>query len=376
MSFSPAAGACVCDAASEVVGVGTVGPQSCVDAAQLGEVYATYPEAAAIVVPYKNLQEKPEGDADGATNVESETFRHYYGPAAAGCLYHDGTPRSDRACQVLANLCVLTQYDLASTPCRLYDDLRLLRAPRNSWGARSRLPWLTYARDGDAVRGDGSLMMDMAFTASDARKDHKLRFRLATYALDGTFLGFEPLTTQFFYCGLDAPRTGSGGGEASDTAWVRYGYSFRDHFSCSLPSLYGRPQRLYELYLVDADAACGAGGEAAAPVGPESEARECLYPVPVLNKALKNRDGVGVNKNGKTEDGDDDIFARRFVLYDVVSGIDTEFVDPAVTRFLVEIKLHVVGKASNPERLYVPCARRRPISLFKNIKYATGPRAL
>ncbi|KAK7236245.1 meckelin [Aureococcus anophagefferens] len=356
MAYSATDGACECPAPYELAGVESVGAQTCVDAAQLGLTYAAYPEAAAVRVPYRNVQSKPNGDADGVATVASETFRHYYGAAAAGCLYYDGTAAAARKCQALANLCALTQYDLGSTPCRLYDDLASLRATRNTWGAKDHLPWLFYDRDGDAVRSDGALQMEMAFTSKDRGRDHKLRFRLAKYALGGDFLGYEELNTQLFYCEAPAPSTGSGGGAAKDTSWVRYGYSLRDHFTCDLRSLWAREQVLYDLYLVDTEGLCD-GAEAAAVADDGAERTECLYPVPVLNKGLKNRDGKGVNKNGKTEDGDDDIFVRRFALFDVASGVDDEaevYGSPAMTRFLVEAKLHVIGKTKNPERFFVP----------------------
>lgn len=109
MAYSTTDGACECPAPYELAGVESVGAQTCVDAAQLGLTYAAYPEAAAVRVPYRNVQSKPNGDADGVATVASETFRHYYGAAAAGCLYYDGTAAAARKCQALANLCALTQ---------------------------------------------------------------------------------------------------------------------------------------------------------------------------------------------------------------------------------------------------------------------------
>ena len=77
--------------------------------------------------------------------------------------------------------------------------------------------------------------MALSFRAEEGH--HKLRWRLASYAMNGTLLSFEALSTQFFYCGMDAPRTGSGGGSASDTSWLRYGYSVRHNFKCDLKLL-------------------------------------------------------------------------------------------------------------------------------------------
>ena len=369
MAYSEAAGGCACPSTDSLVGAAAVGAQSCVDAAQRGAILASYPEAVAVQAPYKNLQTSRRGDASGEIFVDSATFRHYYARAATKCAYYDGTPTSDAACQTLANLCALTQYDLSSTPCRLYDHLEsTLRAQRHTWGAREHLPWLTYARDGDDTRKITDLKMELSFSSDDGQRDAKLKFRLAAYTVNGTFLGFSELNTQFFYCGMPAPSTGAGGGEASDTSWLRYGYSFRDHFRCDLTSLYKKEQILYDLYVVDTKGLCDA-------VGPTDEiSGECMYPVPILNKGLKNRDGNGVNKNGKTEDGDDDIFTRRFALFDVTSGVDAAGADPAVIRFAVEIKLHVVGDPRNAARMSPEAAPKSPSGPLSAVAASTDYR--
>ena len=88
---------------------------------------------------------------------------------------------------------------------------------------------------------------------------------------------------------MDAPRTGSGGGSASDTSWLRYGYSVRHNFKCDLKLLQSKDPLFYELYLVDMarDGCSTFEGE---------DKQECLIPVPVLNKALRSRDAQSVNK--------------------------------------------------------------------------------
>ena len=97
----------------------------------------------------------------------------------------------------------------------------------------------------------------------------------------------------------------------------------------------------YELYLVDMarDGCSTFDGE---------EKQECLIPVPVLNKALRSRDAQSVNRNGDARKmGDDDIFVRRFTLFDSLSGRDAKYYEdahkPKLLRFAVEITLRIVA---------------------------------
>ena len=83
-----------------------------------------------------------------------------------------------------------------------------------------------------------------------------------------------------------------------------------------------------------------------------------MIPVPVLNKALRSRDAQSVNKNGRTEDGDDDIFVRRFTLFDSLSGRDAKYYEdahkPKLLRFAVEITLRIVASGRYASSIYTP----------------------
>lgn len=357
MAYSAAEKACVCETGARV-GVAAVGAQHCVDATHHDDTVSLYPESSAANVAFRNIQTKHDGDASGVDYVQSVLHQHYFLEAATRCRYHDNTKVSDDACQVLANLCVLTQYDLSSTACEAYHDIAAGRPATNNLGAHKQLPWLAYTRDGGvqvrdglSLRKDASVQMQLSFDAADEAEKHKLRFRLASYAMNGTFLGMEALSTQLAYCGLKEPRTGSGGGPASDTSWLRYGYSVRHNFKCDLTLLQRKDPVFHELYLVDTvRAGCSSY---------EGEAKpECLVPIPVLNKALKSRDAQGVNKNGKTEDGEDDIFVRRFVLWDSLSGRDAAYYEGqalALLRYAVEIQLRIVAMTTpRANRIYTP----------------------
>lgn len=116
--------------------------------------------------------------------------------AATGCAYHDGSPSSDRACNALINLCALDD----SEACRLAEDLGRLKDPN---GKRAKY--------------------------------------VATFELDGTFVGFDDLTTQFYFGRERPPRTDRLGLGA--TKWLRAGTNFEDRFE----GAFDEPV-FYELY--------------------------------------------------------------------------------------------------------------------------------
>ena len=49
----------------------------------------------------------------------------------------------------------------------------------------------------------------------------EMDFRLGKYTLNGTFVGFEKLSTQFTYCGRKAPDTEYGSGEGSSSKYLK-----------------------------------------------------------------------------------------------------------------------------------------------------------
>lgn len=323
-------GTCVCGAGYATVGEPSVGAQSCVRSEALVEYSAS--------VRFDAVQDKAKESKRSSVTIESAVFAHYLANASALCSTFDGSGENEAACQTLANLCVLTNYDMRSSACALYEELRADRAARNAFGAVEDLPWLFYDINGEDVRGDTAIDMSMTLRASDESGEHVLDLRLATFTLNGTLLGFERLSTQMYYGEMSAPDTHKGGGPWRSTTWQRFGYSFRDHFRVDLSKLAERrleDQRLYELFVVDVKS-------------------QQWYPVPVQNNRFTTETGDLVNRNEKTSDEDDDRFARRFTLFDVASGVPLNDEDPTLIRYLVKIKFHCEARASKPSRIHVP----------------------
>lgn len=343
------AGCSACDTGYDLVGDALMGPQSCVASSQIADAEGRFgPLADALRLKVPALQtgephptSKEKDTADALLQLDDlSVFRHLYLNSSARCLYHDGTSTSDRACQSLANLCVVAGYDLEHPACNaFYGDqgLRELRDDLHDLGGKVHLPWLFYEGSGEEVRNDRGLKEGFAFSSSTRNRAHRLELRAATYALNGSFLGTRPFSSDLFYCETRAPRTQFGGGSNRDTQWTRFGRSTWTHFRCDLRTLLEKEQVFYDVYLVDPDAGCG---------------DDCLYPIPVLHKNLRGEGGSQPNKNGKTAKGADDLFVRRFSFFNKLLG---EGIEPTGhVQYLDDIILHVEASSSKVAYVNTP----------------------
>jgi hypothetical protein len=79
----------------------------------------------------------------------------------------------------------------------------------------------------------------------------QMEYRLARYALNGTWLGFESLATQLMYCTYSVPFTDKGAGTSRSTRWLQFGTNVREEYECDLANLLGLETVFYDLYVVD-----------------------------------------------------------------------------------------------------------------------------
>ena len=63
---------------------------------------------------------------DKTVSMSSSIIKHYYSKSAAECKYYGGASDA-KACQTLANLCVLTLYDTSYGPCAAFQAIMLNR---------------------------------------------------------------------------------------------------------------------------------------------------------------------------------------------------------------------------------------------------------
>ena len=128
------------------------------------------------------------------------------------------------ACETLANLCVLQLYDDRTNACINYQTILAARLDKGVAGVTTRsatLPWLLYPSGGDSICLDESLQRRMHLS------NDQLEYYLASYTINGTFLGYSPLDTLLNYCTRSSPYSSLGGGSASSTSWQYFANSQR-----------------------------------------------------------------------------------------------------------------------------------------------------
>jgi len=105
--------------------------QSCIADADFNDLVANSQVSQAKVVQFTEVI-STNGELVQIGNVKSDVFNNHFAAAAAGCWKHNDR----KSCQVLANLCVLTLYDMNHESCRFYNDL----AEKSQNG----IPYITY----------------------------------------------------------------------------------------------------------------------------------------------------------------------------------------------------------------------------------------
>jgi meckelin len=279
---------------------------------------------------------------------DSLIFHHYTYSALSKCAYYGG-PDDNRYCEVAANLCALRLFSNDFTVCNyLLSRIVSFRGGQPSGMSRRALPWMVYSGEGGAVTDSKGIEQKMSLDAIQIPNTvDRLNLTLAKYSLNGDFLGFEKLRTQFYYCnrrssqydaGSDSSSSSSSSGDASkgtatygvppsgDTRWLKYGTGYSEEYWCDLESLLENDDiYFYELYLTDA--------------GASTAEADKLFPIPVkiVNYVDDKSQTPNINENaaGLT----DDKFVRRFFLYDPLSAVETLNGAPKVLRFADKISL-------------------------------------
>lgn len=337
--------------ASTPYGLVALGPQFCVYENHATFISATYDTTEAYSLTYGKLQESDDARANSVLTIdESYTLKHFFINASANCYFYKG-PENIANCQTLANLCVLVMYDTTHPACEAFNDIEGLRGAgnlqQNGWG--EALPWLYYEETASLVRYDDSINMVLGFSKSASGVDaSRLTFFLSIYAINGTWMGMQELTTQLFYCGTERPNTHRGGGSSSSTAWLNYGNNFRKNFQCDLSTLINEEPLFYELFVLDE--------------GNSDDGASSLYPCPVLLKDYQDNNGGSLNRNKEKDSEDDDVFVRRFMLYDTLSSVSSGYegnlngagIYPRVVRYAKELRIMVKALPNDGSHIYPP----------------------
>jgi len=268
-----------------------------------------------------------------------DVFEHYFQNAATKCKYfHEHKEENYRACQSLANLCVLHHYEESKDACDSFKEIGEKRVEEynniDDW--KEGMPWL-YFESYDENSKD--ISMEMSFSQLDGYS-HMMKYKLAKYRIDGTLVSIEDLDTQLSYCRMAAPETESGGGHKSSTKFLKFGTSQRDEFQCDLRLLVEEEMFFYDLYVVD-EGASGCEGYIDGGV--------CMYPVAVLNRNYVGRGGDSdrPNEYEETQTNPDYAYTRRFYLFDNLST-------KGIIKYATKIILRTQIQEDKTDKIYPP----------------------
>eukprot|EP00736_Rhodelphis_marinus_P002010 Rmarinus@m.25033 len=261
-------------------------------------------------------------DVGGTTvTVDSVPMNELFPGSVLSCKYD----KEFRACQAIGNMCTLQHYDQDKAACDF------IRNPpcdpdnmvHNIEDWREGFPWLYYDEYSvEQVVDSESITMQVAFDAATDRVD-TLTYYLVGYSFNGTYLGVEELDHQLQFC------WGTGSGYLD---WLRFGHVYDS--SCTIDLFtdvaYADETVFYDVYVLDAG---NTGYE--------------YYPVPIRVKNILEN-GKSVNTDGTA---DNDVFVRRFYLYDNVSGMRS---NPKYVTYAKTVEISVTNRASSRERIFPP----------------------
>lgn len=117
-------------------------------------------------------------------------------------------------CQVLANLCVLQLYNEQTLACKLFREIMIDREDSNQKPSKATyiyqelgwvpdLPWLYYDQTPDQVFNQGEpldLTVSFYSDSNDKTRTQALNYWLASYNVEGQFLGWQQLSSQLELC--------------------------------------------------------------------------------------------------------------------------------------------------------------------------------
>ncbi|KAJ9523189.1 hypothetical protein QJQ45_024081 [Haematococcus lacustris] len=184
------------------------------------------------------------------TSVSSSLpLTNLLGPSAKACFV--GQDRA--ACNAVANLCVLQNYNGDSAACRLYDALVIALSGssttrRQQTSVRPNtgpLPWLYYGSNTYSTATDVQLNLQFADGDLASGTASRLTFQLSTYALNGSWLGFKQWTSQFQLCGSS---------KWESSKWLQFGWGYVNSCGLDLAALMtelppSREPLFYDLFL-------------------------------------------------------------------------------------------------------------------------------
>ncbi len=316
-----AAGSCSCVAG----GLVDDGFGNCVTQTALTAVSAKYSQAAVGKTTFYNVISSDGSLRDSVAVSMSLLLVSLFPSAAAGCSLLAASVKGDvdpRPCHALANLCMLVQFDATHPACLALKEYSAgaqgLTNGFRDWVAR--FPWIQYTESAVTVLSSDQITVSVAFRGYNSI----LNFTLATFATNGSFLGFSKLSNQLHLCA----------GQLSDiTKFLQVGHSADVSCSISFGAIADKDGLAYELFVNDVNG--------------------LMYPVPVVVSNL--RSGTAQPNQQFVKDGPQTSTAltRRFFLADTQSGQASDS-KQSVVQYASKIILRISTRSSSPISISPP----------------------
>ncbi|KAI8908826.1 Meckelin [Powellomyces hirtus] len=241
--------------------------------------------------------------------------------ATTGCEF----AWNSSSCEALSNLCALQLYDTSASACQYYLRIAQQRAQLSSDTSASLplLPSLYYTTGASDAGFITSQVIDLPLAVSAEKRVSSLPLVLATYSLNGTFIGLQEVATQLQKCASD-PIDQLG-------VWRNIGHDYDTSCSVNLASLVSKyPSTVfYDMYIKDQS--------------------DKLIPVPI--RLINYRSGGRQpNLNPDPWNFASNTFFRRFFVVDSVSGVENS----VLRAVRIASKIHFWVRKESTGRIYVP----------------------
>ena len=329
-------GVCTCPTGYSQVAYGE--SSTCVWTASLTTVAQNWPPALAAQMRYLDVAATDDARSGPISPpVVSYAIQNYFAWASTDCF----SLHERRACQALANMCVLQKYHPFSPgPCLLFLAIHAaIIGDSNGFGGytgngwKVGLPFITistgvlYATNQFVQQ---EVTLSNTYTADNSRTG-TMHYSLYSYTFNGTFIGSETLGTQLQLC-------------AGDTSvlhnYLRFGTNYENSCSLDLTPYVSRGANetiFYELWLLD------------------TNKNEYPLPVKILNQ--RTADGSTPNRHADGSEAADvsNVLSRRFYIVDTISGRDSfTATSPKVISWMQSCTLRVEMQGTSTSQIRPP----------------------
>eukprot|EP00472_Partenskyella_glossopodia_P009601 CAMPEP_0197521460 /NCGR_PEP_ID=MMETSP1318-20131121/6740_1 /TAXON_ID=552666 /ORGANISM="Partenskyella glossopodia, Strain RCC365" /LENGTH=1070 /DNA_ID=CAMNT_0043073465 /DNA_START=10 /DNA_END=3219 /DNA_ORIENTATION=+ len=289
-------GSCLCNS-----GYTQAGDDWCVLSTLASPILSSYPISTASSITYTNVISKLYGSSS-SQSVTSYTFEQMFLAAASECT----NDRNRTACNGLGNMCAITGYDSSHPACAKAYSVVSTASQNNLNSTHGFSAWVTSM---PLLSYSPNLNNPDALTYS-VKPGEQIRFLLASFSFNGTYLGYEDLNGQLQLCGRNPTALQN---------WQYAGAGYENNCVVDL-----------------SDTVSGVKGTTFYSLFVSNPSLSTIYPVPV-------------KVDGAASD-----YVGRFFILDVNSSIASADADPTLIQYASDITIDIPIREGSTNKLYVP----------------------